>query len=124
RAAADAVPTAKASGRCASAGAAPAGAARGEAAVRAEAARAAARARATGRPGAGARPAGGGGRPRKQDNVEKPRTDETATSAEGREQPVVEPQVETTPAPAADAPDTTTPKVQDENPAKLEKADD
>jgi len=77
-----------------------------------------------GGPGAGARPAGGGGRPRKQDNVEKPRTDETATSAEGREQPVVEPQVETTPAPAADAPDTTTPKVQDENPAKLEKADD
>src|SRR5947209_14159856 len=54
------------------------------------------------------RPDGRGGRPgqrdrtRGQDNVERPRTDETATSAEGREQPVVEPQVETTPAPVAD----------------------
>src|SRR5262245_20105547 len=44
-----------------------------------------------------------GGRPaprdrtRGQDNVERPRTDETATSAEGREQPAVEPQVETAP---------------------------
>src|SRR5437868_6653101 len=42
------------------------------------------------------RPEGRGGRPaprdrtRGQDNVERPRTDETATSAEGREQPVVE----------------------------------
>src|SRR5215208_5447032 len=34
------------------------------------------------------------GRPAPQDNVEKPRTDETATSAEGREQPRVEPQVQ------------------------------
>ncbi len=44
-----------------------------------------------------------------QDNVERPRTDETATSAEGREQPVIEPQVETgdVPAPVAEAPDTT-----------------
>src|SRR3954454_25084323 len=38
--------------------------------------------------------------------VEKPRTDENAVSAEGREQPVIEPAVETTPAPVADAPDT------------------
>jgi small subunit ribosomal protein S3 len=74
-------------------------------------------------PGAGARPAGGGGggggggRPRgqgaqargKDENVEKPRTDDQATSAEGREQPVIEPQVEETPKPVADAPDTTTP---------------
>jgi small subunit ribosomal protein S3 len=58
-----------------------------------------------------------------QDNVEKPKTDETATSAEGREQPPIEPQVETTPAPVADAPDSTTPKQQTENPTKQEKAD-
>jgi hypothetical protein len=63
------------------------------------------------------------GRAGQQDNVERPRTDETATSAEGREQPPVEPTVETTPAPVADAPDTTTPKQQTEDPTKQEKAD-
>ena len=73
---------------------------------------------------------GGGPRPaprdrtRGQDNVERPRTDETATSAEGREQPVVEPQVETTPAPVADAPDTTTPKTMHEEPQKLDSSGD
>jgi hypothetical protein len=41
-------------------------------------------------------------------------------SAEGREQPVVEPQVETTPAAVAEAPDTTTPKQQTEDPTKLD----
>src|SRR5213083_2354780 len=46
-------------------------------------------------------------RARAQDNVERPRTDETAKSAEGREQPPIEPQVETTPPAVADAPDTT-----------------
>jgi len=82
------------------------------------------------RPGGG-RPGGGGGRPGQrdrtgsagkasgQDNVERPRTDEAATSAEGREQPVIEPQVETTPEAVAEAPDTTTPKQQVEEPAKL-----
>ena len=94
-------------------------------------------------PRAGARPAGGGGgggqrpqgqgqggggqnrpRPPRNENVEKPRTDDNATSAEGREQPVIQPDVETTPKPVAEAPDTTTPKVQDENPKKLEKADE
>jgi small subunit ribosomal protein S3 len=81
-------------------------------------------------PGAGARPAGGGGGggrprgPRKDENVEKPRTDDQGVSAEGREQPVIEPKVEETPKPVADAPDTTTPKVQDEDPTKLEKADE
>jgi small subunit ribosomal protein S3 len=71
----------------------------------------------------------GGGRPgqqdrsRGQDNVERPRTDEQAKSAEGREQPPIEPQVETTPAPVADAPDSTTPKQQTEDPTKQEKAD-
>ncbi len=63
-------------------------------------------------------------RARGQDNVERPRTDETATSAEGREQPPIEPKVETTPAPVADAPDTTTPKTQTEDPTKLEQSGD
>jgi small subunit ribosomal protein S3 len=82
--------------------------------------------RPAGGPNAAARPAsgGGGGRPRKQDSVEKPRTDEKAVSAEGREQPVIEPQVETTPAPVADAPDTTTPKKQVEDPTKLDQSGD
>jgi small subunit ribosomal protein S3 len=51
---------------------------------------------------------GGGGRPRNRgENVEKPRTDDQGVSAEGREQPVIEPQVEETPKPVADAPETT-----------------
>jgi small subunit ribosomal protein S3 len=84
-------------------------------------------------PGAGARPAGGGGgggggggaaRPRRDANVEKPRTDDAGTSAEGREQPVIEPQVEETPKPVADAPDTTTPKQQVEDPTKLDQSGD
>jgi len=81
-------------------------------------------------PGAGARPAGGGGggggaaRPRRDANVEKPRTDDAGTSAEGREQPVIEPQVEQVPAPVADAPDTTTPKKQVEDPTKLDQSGD
>ena len=52
----------------------------------------------------------------REENVEKPRTDDNAVSAEGREQPVIEPQVETTPKPVADAPDTTTTKKQVEDP--------
>jgi small subunit ribosomal protein S3 len=85
-----------------------------------------------GQGGGGRGQGGGGGRggrpaPRnrggQQDNVERPRTDDAAKSAEGREQPPVEPQVETTPAPVADAPDTTTPKQQTEDPTKQEKAD-
>jgi len=68
-------------------------------------------------------PAGGGGRGRtRNENVEKPRTDDNATSAEGREQPVIEPQVEETPKPVADAPDTTTPKQQVEDPTKLDES--
>src|SRR5687768_15941097 len=65
---------------------------------------------------------GSGKRGAKQDKVERPRTDEEAVSAEGREQPEVEPQVEETPAPVADAPDTTTTKKQVEDPTKLEDA--
>jgi hypothetical protein len=44
---------------------------------------------------------------RGNETVERPRTDEAGVSAEGREQPVIEPQVEETPAPVAEAPDTT-----------------
>jgi small subunit ribosomal protein S3 len=71
----------------------------------------------------GGRP-GGRDRARGQDNVERPRTDEQARSAEGREQPVIEPEVETTPEAVGEAPDTTTPKQQVEDPTKLEKAGD
>jgi small subunit ribosomal protein S3 len=75
------------------------------------------------RPGAG-RPGGGRqgerGRGRTQDNVERPRTDERGVSAEGREQPPVQPEVEVVPDAVADAPDTTTPKQQTEDPTKLE----
>jgi small subunit ribosomal protein S3 len=67
---------------------------------------------------------GGRDRSRGQDNVERPRTDEAGTSVEGREQPVVEPETETTPAPVADAPDTTTTKKQTEDPTKLESSGD
>src|SRR5437763_2090821 len=70
------------------------------------------------------RPGGGRGRPRGQDNVERPRTDEKATSAEGREQPPVEPQVETVPDAVAEAPDTTTTKKMHEDPTKLEQSGD
>jgi small subunit ribosomal protein S3 len=77
-----------------------------------------------GRPGArggGARP-GARDRSRGQSNVERPRTDEQARSAEGREQPVIEPETPVTPAPVAEAPDTTTPKQQTEDPTKLEQS--
>jgi small subunit ribosomal protein S3 len=54
----------------------------------------------------------GRGRDRAQaaagETVEQPRTDQQGVSAEGREQPAVEPKVEETPAAVADAPDTTT----------------
>src|SRR5881392_465249 len=79
-------------------------------------------------PGQGGRPAsarpGSRDRARGQDNVEQPRTDENAVSAEGREQPVIEPQVEVTPQEVAKAPDTTTPKQQVEDPTKLDQSGD
>src|SRR5690242_13101802 len=68
--------------------------------------------------------AGRGPGARRRGRVEQPRTDERAVSAEGREQPVVEPQVEEVPAPVADAPDTTTPKTMHEDPTKLEQSGD
>jgi small subunit ribosomal protein S3 len=75
-----------------------------------------------GRPGAGRQ--GDRGRGRGQDNVERPRTDERAVSAEGREQPTIEPQVETVPEAVAEAPDTTTQKKQTEDPTKLDQSGD
>jgi small subunit ribosomal protein S3 len=72
-----------------------------------------------GQGGGGGRP-GAGDRARGQDNVERPRTDQSARSAEGREQPKIEPQVEETPKPVAEAPDTTTPKQQTDDPTKLD----
>jgi small subunit ribosomal protein S3 len=56
--------------------------------------------------------------------VESPRTDEEGVSAEGREQPVIEPETETVPAPVEDAPDTTTQKQMQEDPTKLEQSGD
>jgi small subunit ribosomal protein S3 len=79
------------------------------------------------------RPRRGGGqgrgprRPREEapaETVEQPRTDEHGVSAEGREQPVIEPQVEETPAAVADAPDTTTQKQMHEDPTKLDQSGD
>jgi small subunit ribosomal protein S3 len=84
------------------------------------------RQRRRGQGGGPRRPGGGrGGRgPAQQDNVERPRTDETATSEAGREQPPVESETPAVPAPVADAPDTTTPKKQVEDPTKLESSGD
>ena len=66
-------------------------------------------------------------RPREEtpaETVEQPRTDDQGVSAEGREQPAIEPQVEETPAAVADAPDTTTQKQMHEDPTKLEQSGD
>jgi small subunit ribosomal protein S3 len=76
-----------------------------------------------GRPGQ-RRGSGGGSRPRRDTRVEQPKTDEQGVSAEGREQPVTEPQVEVTPQEVAEAPDTTTTKQQVEDPTKLEQSGD
>src|SRR5437588_3089645 len=77
-----------------------------------------------GRGGATAARPGGGTRQQPDANVEKPRTDDSGVSAEGREQPVIEPTVETTPAPVADAPKSTTRKRKTEDPTKLEQSGD
>jgi small subunit ribosomal protein S3 len=80
--------------------------------------------------GSGGQGAGQGTRPgqadraRGQDNVERPRTDRNATSAEGREQPVIKPETTETPKPVGQAPDTTTPKTMHEEPQKLDQSGD
>ncbi len=68
--------------------------------------------------------AGAPGRGARQDNVEKPRTDEEATTAEGRELPEVQPETPTTPEAVAEAPESTTPKTQQEDPTKLDQSGD
>jgi small subunit ribosomal protein S3 len=57
-------------------------------------------------------------------NVERPRTDEEGVSEAGREQPVVEPEVEAVDAPVADAPDSTTQKQMHDDKTKLESSGD
>jgi small subunit ribosomal protein S3 len=74
--------------------------------------------------GGGPRRPGGRDRARGQDNVERPRTDEAATSAEGREQPPVEPETPVAPDAVVEAPDTTTTKKQVEDPTKLDQSGD
>jgi len=54
--------------------------------------------------------------------VESPRTDQAGVSAEGRQQPVIEPEVQTVPEAVAEAPDTTTTKKQTEDPTKLDQS--
>src|SRR6476619_4164345 len=66
-------------------------------------------------------------RPREEapaETVEQPPTDEQGVSTEGREQPVIEPQVEETPAAVADAPDTTTEEQPQEEPTEPEQPDE
>jgi hypothetical protein len=72
--------------------------------------------RGTNRPG----PRGRG--TRAPENVEKPRTTDEAVSAEGRELPPVEPQVEVVDAPVADAPDEVVGKKQVEDKTKLDES--
>ena len=79
------------------------------------------------RPRRGSGQSRGPRRPREEapaETVEQPRTDEQGVSAEGREQPVIESQVEETPAAVADAPDTTTQKQMHEDPTKLDQSGD
>jgi small subunit ribosomal protein S3 len=80
--------------------------------------------------GTGGRPGGGGAqrpgardRARGQDNVERPRTDPDAASAEGREQPVIEPETQVVPEPVADAPEAPA-KAMHEDPSKLDQSGD
>jgi hypothetical protein len=81
------------------------------------------RSRGASRPGVGDRARGqqpAGGRDTRSDQqVERPRTNEQGQSAEGRQQPVIEPKVEETPKPVADAPEGPQ-KAQVEDPTKLE----
>jgi small subunit ribosomal protein S3 len=66
----------------------------------------------------------GAGGPARQDNVERPRTDEQAVSAEGREQPPVEPEVQAVPEPVAEAPEATPEQAMHEDPSKLDQSGD
>jgi small subunit ribosomal protein S3 len=70
------------------------------------------------------RRAGGPQRTGVEDNVERPRTDEEATTAEGRELPAVESEAPVVADAVADAPETTTPKTQHEDPTKRDQSGD
>jgi small subunit ribosomal protein S3 len=68
---------------------------------------------------------GAGSEPDRGDRpVERPRTDETGTTAEGRELPEVEPEAPVVPEAVAEAPESTTEKTQVEDPTKLEQSGD
>ena len=56
--------------------------------------------------------------------MEKPRTDEAARSAEGREQPVIEPEVTTAPKGVVEASDAPTGKAMHEDKSKLDQSGD
>jgi small subunit ribosomal protein S3 len=75
-----------------------------------------------GKPGqrGAARPGARGRGPRAQENVDKPRTTDEAVSAEGREQPPIEPRVETVPKPQAEAEQKVAGKKQVEDKTKLD----
>ena len=73
------------------------------------------------RRGAGTRRKAGEPRARAKP-TESPRTDEAGASAEGRQQPAIEPEVQAVPAPVEDAPDTTTKKQMQEDPTKPEQS--
>jgi hypothetical protein len=86
-----------------------------------------------GKPGGpGGRPAAGGqgrppratgtSRPRRQDTADRPRTDENAVPADALEQTVVEPAVEATPAPVADAPEAAAPEAKVEDATAVDDA--
>ena len=56
--------------------------------------------------------------------MEKPRTDDASVSAEGREQPVIEPETTTAPAGVVEQSDVTTGKAQTDDPTKLDQSGD
>jgi small subunit ribosomal protein S3 len=72
------------------------------------------------RGGAGGQGRGGA----RRDSAERPRTDEQGTTAEGRELPEVQPEAPTTPEVVAEAPESTTPKAEQEGPTKLDQSGD
>jgi small subunit ribosomal protein S3 len=73
--------------------------------------------------GRGGQRPGGRDRARGQDNVEQPRTDREAVSAEGREQPVIEPQTQAAPEAVAKAPEAPA-KAMHDDPTKRDQSGD
>jgi small subunit ribosomal protein S3 len=82
------------------------------------------RQRRRGQGGGPRRPGGGGGRGRpRQDNVDRPRTEESAET-KPETQPAVEPETQVVPEAVADAPDTTTPEQPAEEPTETTAGED